>query len=282
MHPITEELKLIVSSNRNTNTQIVKSKLKEHLQNYILDFIYSSEYRNLIFYGGTCLRKVYKLDRMSEDLDFEVITQSHSELVSKSSSFDLNLFSEKLKNYFVSNLKFTEVEIKTQKSTNISRITSKFNVLSEIGLSQFESENLHVKIEINEVENEFLTEITPLSFSRFNMLIKHYTLPVLMASKMNACINRTFRKGNSDVFIKGRDYYDLIWYMQKNVMPDVNKLIKLNINEAFIEIDSIVNDIQPNDLYLDLAPFFEKEEYIKSWCQNFHALYKKYRAFYEK
>jgi len=43
---------------------------KDYLQDLLLFSIYSEIGRELIFKGGTCLYKVYKLDRFSEDLDF--------------------------------------------------------------------------------------------------------------------------------------------------------------------------------------------------------------------
>ena len=46
---------------------------KEELQFYVLNFIYHhSEYSGWIMYGGSALRIIHGLDRMSVDLDFEV------------------------------------------------------------------------------------------------------------------------------------------------------------------------------------------------------------------
>ena len=46
--------------------------LKEAAQSLVLDFIYNHKsYRGMNFYGGTCLRVVYGLNRLSEDLDLD-------------------------------------------------------------------------------------------------------------------------------------------------------------------------------------------------------------------
>ena len=46
--------------------------LKEILQSYVLSFLYNhKDYRFLNFYGGTCLRVIYNLNRMSEDIDLD-------------------------------------------------------------------------------------------------------------------------------------------------------------------------------------------------------------------
>jgi hypothetical protein len=50
-----------------------RNALKEELQFYVLNFIYHhSEYGKWIMYGGSALRIIHGLDRMSVDLDFEV------------------------------------------------------------------------------------------------------------------------------------------------------------------------------------------------------------------
>ena len=50
-----------------------RNYLKEELQYYILNFIYHHpEYSNWIMYGGSALRVIHELNRMSVDLDFEV------------------------------------------------------------------------------------------------------------------------------------------------------------------------------------------------------------------
>ena len=50
-----------------------RNALKEELQFYVLNFIYHhSEYSNWVMYGGSALRIIHGLDRMSVDLDFEI------------------------------------------------------------------------------------------------------------------------------------------------------------------------------------------------------------------
>ncbi|MDI6738120.1 MAG: nucleotidyl transferase AbiEii/AbiGii toxin family protein [Nanoarchaeota archaeon] len=45
---------------------------KDYLQNAILYALYSSAGKEMVFNGGTCLYKLYGLNRFSEDLDFSV------------------------------------------------------------------------------------------------------------------------------------------------------------------------------------------------------------------
>ena len=103
----------------------IRTLLKEELQNYILNYVYNSaQYKNLIFTGGTCLRKVYSLPRLSEDLDFDYIKK-----------FKLELFSKDIQSYFISNLQYKEVNTKINKNKNTIYI--KFpSILNQLGLKK--------------------------------------------------------------------------------------------------------------------------------------------------
>jgi predicted nucleotidyltransferase component of viral defense system len=46
----------------------LKNGEKDYLQDLLLFIIYSNVGEELIFKGGTCLYKIYKLNRFSEDL----------------------------------------------------------------------------------------------------------------------------------------------------------------------------------------------------------------------
>ena len=154
----------------------------------------------------------------------------------------------------------------------------------KLNLAEIENEKLHVKVEINEnTLNDFNTEVTPYTKDIYNMVIKHYTLETLMAGKMLACINRVYRKGDTGVSIKGRDFYDLVWYMQKEITPNeyVFKDFGKSKDDIFKELDDIVLKIKTKDLLIDLEPLFESNIYIKEWCNNFHDLYNKYRGIYK-
>ena len=273
IHPIIAELKEIIRINGSVPPIVLRSLLKEHLQNYVLDFIYESlKHKDLIFYGGTCLKKIYGLDRMSEDLDFETDL-----------TYDSGDLAKELEGYFFKKQKFSDVKIKHQNVNSVNRIRLKFPILHKLGLSNNENENLHIKVEINLTENlKYPVEVSPLSISKFTIFVKHYDLNTLMAGEMVACIDRSFAKGNAN--IKGRDYYDLMWYMQKEIKPNVDRIRVYKkdwtVKKVFEELDKKVEKINSKDLLIDLEPFFVKQGYIKTWCENFHNLYEKYRKNY--
>ena len=105
-----------------------------------------------------------------------------------------------------------------------------------------------------------------------------------MTGKIDACLNRVFKKGSTGIKVKGRDYYDLIWYMQNKVSLDEEylKKIKLSQKEIFVALDEQVAQVDSKDLLFDLQPFFASKTYIHDWCKNFHSFYDRYRELYRK
>jgi len=56
-----------------SDPEVRRNALKEVLQLYILNFIYHHpKYNTWVMYGGSALRIIHGLDRMSVDLDFEI------------------------------------------------------------------------------------------------------------------------------------------------------------------------------------------------------------------
>ena len=191
MHPIIHKLSLITTDlkNRGLSESVIRLGLKEYLQDIILFAIYNDQdLKNLIFYGGTCLRKLYQLNRFSEDLDFE-----------SSKPIDLKLAAAKVIHHFKED-KFSGVSVSVQKSKDTSRVIFKFPILNTLGLSPLEEERLHVKVEINDQPTgKYSTELVPYVKDHYSMLIKHYDLPTLMAGKMVACLTRVFEKGKTHI-----------------------------------------------------------------------------------
>lgn len=278
MNTLLSDLLSVVDQKRfvGVSDATLKVLLKERLQDYVLGFIYNhKEYGKLVFYGGTCLRKLFGLNRLSEDLDFENIE-----------SIDLSAFEVDLKDFFRGRYDLDNVTTTTQGLGNIYRITIKFPILYDLGLSPFESENLHVKVEVNQkLTGRYGIEVSPYVSGNSSALIRHYSIDVLMSGKITAALDRVYEKGKTGIAVKGRDYYDLVWYMQKQILPNGQKLLDVNtaysLGKVFDLLDDKVNKIKSADLYLDLEAYFEEKQFIKDWCDNFHDLYERYREFYK-
>jgi predicted nucleotidyltransferase component of viral defense system len=256
--------------------EIRRVLLKEFLQSYALDFIYNhSEYRRLNFYGGTCLHILYGLNRLSEDLDLD-----------GSAGVELTRFAEDITAYFSSALSYPQVNCSTQIShSGIHRITLKFPILYSLGLTKMVTEPLHLKVEISTHPQTAVIRKTPVFTNGRSFVATHFSLETMMAGKMIACLQRNFQKGKDGVVFKGRDFYDLLWFMQQKVQPSQEKLAhdgieSYTVRSAMLELRNKISQIQPYDLELDLLPLFEQRNFILVWIESFQENFERFARFY--
>ena len=250
--------------------------LKEILQAYVLDFVYNHPtYRRLNFYGGTCLHVVYDLNRLSEDLDFD-----------NSTGLDLTTFSADLVKLFQNAYEYRETSAKAQRSEQgILRVTLKFPLLNALGLSPRANEALHLKVEISHHPQVAMIQHTPVFAYGRSYVPAHFSLETMMAGKMLACLERSFQRGTEGALIKGRDFYDLLWFMQKGIYPLAAKLASdgetpYTLQSAITLLGEKVASIRIADLAVDLLPMFESRAFIESWLEHFHANFQRYSGAY--
>ena len=253
---------------------------KEELQFYVLDFIFHHpEYNKWIMYGGSALRICYDLDRMSVDLDFEV---SH-----KVDSDFLNEFKEEAEEHFA---KVYGVEAGFLKSsiTNNRGITLKFRAGSLI--EGYASEWVHVKVDLNQFAppGGVVTERMPQNHGQLSFVIRTYNLSSLMASKIAAIFLRGTRGvGEATYEEKGRDIYDLLWYMSKKIVPDLDYLKAKNVAEAkdyrtlFTKLAVKMNNVSEENLKNDLTPLFLDPRFVANWLANWRDTFFQLRDAYK-
>ena len=246
--------------------------LKEALQAYVLDFLYNHPtYRSLNFYGGTCLHVVYELNRLSEDIDLD-----------NSTEVDLSTLADDLGRMFTNTLGYSENNIKSRRGEHgILRVTLKFPILNALGLSAYPNEALHLKVEVSHHRQVSVIQNTPVFYHGRSFVPAHFSLETMMAGKIIACLERNFQRGREGAFIKGRDYYDLLWFMQKGVQPLVEKLVRdaekpHTVPSAMAALREKVAGIRVEDLAVDLLPMFESRAFISTWLEHFHANFERY------
>ncbi len=249
-----------------------RNVLKEELQFYVLNFIYHhANYSNWIMYGGSALRICHDLDRMSVDLDFE-ITEPVSELF-------LNKFKEEIVAHF-SNTYGTGSELLTIKITNHRGLRLCFHIGDDMGINH-PSKQVIVKIDLNHFATpKTVTERIPINRNQLSFVIKIYNLSALMASKIAAIMLRGQRGGVGGVLYeeKGRDIYDLLWYMTKKAIPDLDYLIAKsidvkNLRALFDTLTLKMNAVNDINLKQDLSPLFVNQIYIENWLKNWRESY---------
>jgi hypothetical protein len=245
--------------------------LKEALQAYVLDFLYNHPvYRRLNFYGGTCLHVVFGLNRLSEDLDFD-----------NSPHLDLDDLAAELVRHFQASLGYADASAKVQAgaadnwSPGILRVTLRFPVLNALGLSPHPHEALHLKLEVSRHDQVAVIQRTPLLVYGRSLVAAHFSLETMMAGKMLACLERSFERGRGGAQIKGRDFYDLLWFMQQRIQPLAEKLARdgrqpYTIDSAMRALQAKTAGIGPRDLAIDLLPMFESRQFIEAWLEAFH------------
>ncbi len=250
--------------------------LKEALQSYVLDFLYNHPtYRRLNFYGGTCLHVVYALNRLSEDLDFD-----------NGAEVDLTGLGEDLLGLFRKALEYELAEVKVQSGeSGILRVTLKLPVLNALRLSGHRNEALHLKVEISHHKQITVIQNTPVFYYGRSFVPAHFSLGTMMAGKMIACLERNFQRGKGGAFVKGRDYYDLLWFMQQGVQPLAEKLTResesqYSLRAAMQALRAKVAGISAADLAVDLLPMFESRTFIEAWLEGFHTNFERYVASY--
>lgn len=248
-----------------------RNALKEELQYYVLNFIcHHTEYKSWIMYGGSALRIIHGLDRMSVDLDFEIshaVTEEFLEELKK-----------EIEKHFL-NTYGAGTDFMTAKITTGRGLLLKFHVGEELSFGH-SSKQVHVKIDLNHfVASETVTERRPINRDQLSFVIITYNMSALMASKLAAIFLRGTRGVDKAVYQeKGRDIYDLLWYMGKKVVPDFDYLTAKGIDAKdpralFDKLTLQMNKVSDKNLEQDLEPLFVNKTFIKNWLKNWRESY---------
>jgi len=205
-----------------TNGTSTLDKIREILQQTaLLGLARHQFFEHAAFYGGTALRILYGLDRYSEDLDFS--------LIKPKADFDFNPFLEGMHQELKA-MGF-ELEVSVRKKNADTGILSAFLkantftlLLSLHGNSMTKGIHPDQKIQIKlEIDTDPPLSHLPLE----SKLVKNpipfyvatYAIVDLFAGKMHAALCRNWQNR-----IKGRDWYDLIWYIQSGVPVNLSHL----------------------------------------------------------
>ncbi len=188
--------------------------LREILQEVALLGLWRSKFfEHAAFYGGSALRILYGLDRYSEDMDFS--------LLSPDNSFQLDKYLIPLEKEIRSfGFDITVEKKKKQSQSTIQSAFLKANTVKEVliispidfsltGIHKHQRLKIKVEIDVNP-PSHFATEMKynlhPISFP-----VKTYQLPDMFAGKMHAILCRKWANR-----VKGRDWYDLVWYISNH------------------------------------------------------------------
>ena len=254
--------------------------LREILQEIALLGLWRSKFfENAAFYGDTALRILYGLDRFSEDLDFS--------LLAPIPDFDLDRYSSALEKELAAFGFDVRVEGKNKSvQTAVQSAFLKADTVNQLLVIQSQAEIVRqlppgqvvrIKLEVDTdppggfaTENKYL--LKPIPFS-----VRSYKLPDLFAGKMHALLCRRWKNR-----VKGRDWYDLVWYCSHHPRIHLAHLEKRmrqsghwdrDVPLASVSFQALVAEaidtLDVDQARNEVLPFVREPATLNIWSRNF-------------
>ena len=254
--------------------------LREIIQEVALLGLWRAKFfEKAAFYGGTALRILYGLDRYSDDLDFS--------LLEPSSDFDLGRYTASLQEEvqafgFDVRVELMDKTVQTPIQSAFLKTNTRNELLvietpQEIAQKVPRGQILKVKLEVDtDPPGGFVTQtrylLNPLPFP-----VRAYALPDLFAGKMHAILCRRWKNR-----VKGRDWYDLVWYAANHPQLHLAHLeqrmrqtghwtgqttLSAEVFRATL-IESIAR-LDVEQARREVAPFVKEQENLAIWSRDF-------------
>ena len=192
---------------------------REYLQARILGCLQrSGAMVPLAFHGGTALRFLYASARYSEDLDF-TLEQAHKQ------QYDFRNYLRAIRTELMGEGYEVELKVNDRKTVHSSFIRFR-GLLYELGLSPHQGEVLSIKLEVDTNPPAGVTLTTSIIRRFVTLQLQHHDQASLLAGKLHAVLQRSYTKG--------RDIYDLLWYLSDPTWPAPNLTL---LNHALQQTD---------------------------------------------
>lgn len=171
----------------------------------------------LAFHGGTALRFLYASARYSEDLDF-TLEQARSQ-------YDFRAYLRATRAELAAEGYAVKLKVNDQKAVH-SAFVRFAGLLYELGLSPHRDQVLSVKIEVDTNPPAGAVLMTTVIRRYVTLQLQHHNRASLLAGKLHAILQRSY--------LKGRDIYDLLWYLSDPNWPAPNLTL---LNNALQQTD---------------------------------------------
>ena len=191
------------------------NQAREYLQALILQSMQrAGAMVPLAFHGGTALRFLYNSQRYSEDLDFS--------LEGNSRGYDFRSTLQEIRRDLEAQGYPVLLKVSDQKAVHNAFV--RFPGLPfDLGLSPHKDEVLAVKIEVDTHPPHGAGLETTLVRRHVLLNLQHHDRASLLAGKLHALLQRPY--------LKGRDLYDLTWYLSTPDWPAPNLTLLNNALE---------------------------------------------------
>lgn len=235
-------------------------------QQIILAGLYNGGFFDVAaFYGGTCLRIFYGLQRFSEDMDFSLLLPDKE--------FDFTKYFKPIIDEFA--IVGRQVEIKKKDKKSFGKVDSAFlKDNTDVYDVTFNTEkSIKIKIEVDtQPPLKFGTEQKLLMLPH-SFMTRCFVLPDLFAGKMHALVYRGWKNR-----VKGRDWYDFEWYVRHNVPLDFGHLAEriFQFDNEIVTKDVFINQLKEklstaniNQVKDDVIPFVKNVKELDIWSNDY-------------
>jgi len=233
--------------------------VREYLQARVLESLQDTgAFLRWAFVGGTALRFLFSVPRFSEDLDFSLIKAGED------AGFRAALAEVKR----ALSLEGYRIEIKVNEQKTVASAWIRFPGLPhELGLSPHPSQILSIKVETDTCPPSGAGIATSIVRRHVTLNLCHHDKSSLLAGKLHAVLSRTW--------FKGRDLYDLVWYLADRTWPAPNLVLlnaalaqtgwegpALTANNWRDELRQRIETVNWERARADVRPFLERERDI--------------------
>lgn len=192
------------------SVQEEEQALREITQEIVLAALGRGDFfKHALFQGGTCLRIFHGLNRFSEDLDF-ILREPNP-------AFQLLAHVQHLQDELAAFGYAVEVTDRTRADAAVQAVFLKDDSLGKILEFRYANRSgparkIRIKLEVDtNPPAESSTKLEYLDFP-FVSAVTTQDLPSLFAGKVHALLCRPY--------VKGRDWYDFIWYTSQRTVVD--------------------------------------------------------------
>jgi len=254
--------------------------LREILQEIALLGLWRAKFfEKAACYGGTALRILYGLDRFSEDIDFSLLQPAKDFDLTDYTAFvkkEMEAFGFDVHVERVNKAVQTPIQsafLKADTRNQLLTIEAGKDILRALPKGKM----LKVKMEVDTnpppgfgTETRFLLQ--PIPFA-----VRSFVLPDLFAGKMHAILCRTWKSR-----VKGRDWYDLIWYAANHPQLHLGHLEERMRQtghwkgedpltpEKFHELfRTTINKLNIDQARREVEPFVKRPDNLSIWSREF-------------